>query len=78
MLVNNNTITNSRFTDYGRGFLPEIILYNITMIAITRSKWIRLPKPKPPPTPSTHRSQMIIAIEATARRMSLIIYIIKK
>ena len=63
------------FYDY-KGFLPEIILINITITAITINAWNNPPVDNPGITPSRPNTHPIIQITATSQSKLLIIYIL--
>jgi len=56
------------------GLRPVIILYSITITAITNNTCIKLFVPMPGITPRNPRSQTIIQITATSQRIPLIVF----
>lgn len=57
-----------------KGFLPDIILYNIMIMAITNRMCIKPPVPIPGTMPNKPNNHTIIAITATSQRIFFIMF----
>ena len=56
-----------------KGLRPQIILYKITIIAITNKTWIKPLVPSPGITPRNPNNHAIIKITATSHKILFII-----
>lgn len=68
-----NTEQDTLFLNYFKGPRPDIMLYKITITAITSKIWIKFPVAIPGTTPKNPNSQITIHITATSQSKLLII-----